>query len=222
MIGGIFDWDGVVIDSAYHHEKSWEILAKEINRTLPADHFEKGFGKRNETIIGSMLGWSDDKSEIINWGKRKEEIYREIAIKGGIPLIDGSRNFITELHTHSIPLVIGTSTERKNIELAIEQNQLEGLFAGAVCSEDVSKGKPDPEVFLKAAQLIKIDPQLCFVFEDSTHGIEAAVHAKMIPIGITTTNPKKELLEKGAKLVVDRLDEIDLSILEHLIKSRDR
>src|SRR6056300_156525 len=141
MIGGIFDWDGVVIDSASHHERSWEILAKEINRTLPADHFEKGFGKRNETIIGSMLGWSDDKSEIINWGKRKEEIYREIGIKGGIPLIDGSRNFITELHTHSIPLVIGTSTERKNIELAIEQNKLAGMFAGAVCSEDVSRGK---------------------------------------------------------------------------------
>ena len=96
------------------------------------------------------------------------------------------------------------------------------MFAGAVCSEDVSKGKPDPEVFLKAAQLINLDPQVCFVFEDSTHGIEAAVHAGMIPIGITTTNPNKKLLEKGAKLVVDRLDEIDLSILEHLIKSRDR
>ena len=70
-------------------------------------------------------------------------------------------------------------------------NKLEGMFAGAVCSEDVSKGKPDPEVFLKAAQLINLDPQVCFVFEDSTHGIEAAVHAGMIPIGITTTNPNK-------------------------------
>ena len=102
MIGGIFDWDGVVIDSAYHHERSWEILAEEINRILPAGHFEKGFGKRNETIIGSMLGWSDDKSEIIKWGNRKEEIYREIGKKEGIPLIDGSRNFITELHNLSL------------------------------------------------------------------------------------------------------------------------
>jgi beta-phosphoglucomutase-like phosphatase (HAD superfamily) len=95
------------------------------------------------------------------------------------------------------------------------------MFAGAVCSEDVSRGKPDPEVFLKAAELIKREPQVCVVFEDSTHGIEAAVHAGMIPVGITTTNPKKELYDKGAKLVVDHLDEIDLPILEDLIKSRN-
>jgi len=220
MIGAIFDWDGVVIDSADLHEKSWEILAKEINRILPPDHFERGFGKRNETIIGSMLGWSNDQLEIIKWGNRKEEIYRELGLKDGIPLITRSKNFITELHNHAIPLVIGTSTERKNIELAIEQNKLAGMFVGAVCSEDVSRGKPDPEVFLKAAQLINKDPHVCVVFEDSTHGIEAAVHAGMIPVGITTTNPKKELLDKGAKLVVDHLDEIDLPILEDLIKSR--
>ena len=94
-----------------------------------------------------MLGWSDDKLEIIKLGNRKEEIYRELGVKEGIPLIDGSRNFITELHRHSIPLVVGTSTERKNIELAIEQNKLIGFFAGAVCSEDVSKGKPDLKSF---------------------------------------------------------------------------
>ena len=69
--------------------------------------------------------------------------------------------------------------------------------------------------------MINKDPQVCVVFEDSTHGIEAAVYAGMIPVGITTTNPKKELLDKGAKLVVDHLDEIDLHILEDLIKSRD-
>ena len=222
MIGGIFDWDGVVIDSSHLHEKSWEILAEEINRSLPADHFERGFGKRNETIIGTMLGWSKDRAEIIQWGKRKEEIYRELGLEQGIPMIEGTRNFIAELHGRSIPLVIGTSTERKNVELAIQQNKLEGLFVGSVCSEDVSRGKPDPEVFLKAARLISQDPKVCLVFEDSTHGIEAALRGGMIAVGVSTTNPKSQLLEKGAHIVVDRLDEIDLSILDDLIKSRMR
>ena len=220
MIGGIFDWDGVVIDSSHLHEKSWEILAEEINRSLPADHFERGFGKRNETIIGTMLGWSKDRAEIIQWGKRKEEIYRELGMEQGIPLIEGTRNFITELHSRSIPLVIGTSTERKNVELAIQQNKLEGLFVGSVCSEDVSRGKPDPEVFLKAARLINQEPKVCLVFEDSIHGIEAALRGGMIAVGVSTTNPKSQLLKKGAHIVVDRLDEIDLSILDDLIKSR--
>ena len=98
---------------------------------------------------------------------------------------------------------IGTSTERKNIDLAIEQNQMHGLFSGAVCSEDVTNGKPDPEVFLKAADLIG-KPANCVVLEDSTHGIEAAIGCKMTPVGITTTNPVEKLFEKGAKMVVEK------------------
>ena len=219
MLGVIFDWDGVVINSADLHEKSWEILAEELGLTLPLDHFEKGVGKRNETIIGKMLCWSEDHAEIIRLGNRKEEIYRELGIEKGISLVPGSKEFIEMLCRNSVPMSIGTSTERKNIDLAIEQNQLGGLFSGAVCSEDVSKGKPDPEVFLKAAELISVEPANCIVFEDSTHGIEAAIAAEMNPVGITTTNREIELLESGAQLVVERLDEITLSILKDLIKS---
>ena len=219
MLGVIFDWDGVVINSADLHEKSWKILAEELGFTLPVDHFEKGFGKRNETIIGKMLCWSEDQAEIIRLGNRKEEIYRELGIEKGISLVPGSKEFIEMLSRNSVPMSIGTSTERKNIDLAIEQNQLGGLFSGAVCSEDVSKGKPDPEVFLKAAELINVESRNCIVFEDSTHGIEAAIAAEMNPVGITTTNREIELLESGAQLVVERLDEITLSILKDLIKS---
>ena len=219
MLGVIFDWDGVVINSANLHEKSWEILAEEIGFTLPPNHFSQGFGQRNETIIGKMLGWSEDHEEILRLGNRKEEIYRELGTKQGISLVPGSREFINLLHENSIPMAIGTSTERKNIDLAIEQNQMHGLFTGAVCSEDVTKGKPDPEVFLKAADLIGKPYQNCVVLEDSTHGIEAALAAKMTPVGITTTNPVEKLFEKGAKMVVEKLDEINLSILYDLIKS---
>ena len=219
MFGVIFDWDGVVINSANLHEKSWEILAEELGFDLPHDHFVLGFGKRNETIIGKMLRWSEDQVQIIKWGNRKEEIYRELGRVKGIPLIPGTETLIRDLHEQSVPMCIGTSTERKNIEMAIQQNQLNGLFAGAVCSEDVIQGKPNPEVFLKASDLIGIAPENCIVFEDSTHGISAAVNAKMIPVGITTTNSEEKLFDKGAKLVVERLDEINLSILKDLIKS---
>ena len=220
MIGVIFDWDGVIINSAKLHKKSWEILADELGFSLPLDHFEKGFGKRNETIIGSILGWSEDREKIIRFGNRKEQIYRKLGRIHGISLVLGSKEFIEMLHLSSVPMAIATSTERKNIELGIEQNQMSGLFTAAVCSEDVSKGKPDPEVFLEAADRISLPYQNCVVLEDSTHGIEAALRAKMIPIGITTSNSRKELFKKGAKLVVDRLDEINLSILHDLIKSK--
>ena len=117
-------------------KKAGKSLPKRLD-SLPSNHFSQGFGKRNETIIGKMLGWSEDHEEILRLGNRKEEIYRELGTKQGISLVPGSREFINMLHENSIPMAIGTSTERKNIDLAIEQNQMHGLFTGAVCSEDV-------------------------------------------------------------------------------------
>ena len=91
----IFDWDGVVIDSSALHERSWEALASEIGKELPADHFKRGFGKRNAVIIPEILGWSRDAAEIDRWSKRKEELYREMGSEQGIPILDGIKNFLS-------------------------------------------------------------------------------------------------------------------------------
>ena len=215
----IFDWDGVVIDSSSLHERSWEALASEIGKTLPADHFKRGFGKRNAVIIPEILDWSQDSAEIDRWGKRKEELYRIMGREEGIPILDGTRDFLRSLWAAGIPCVIGTSTERKNIELAFEQLDLGSFFLGAVCSEDVSKGKPNPEVFLKAATLASAEPQNCVVLEDSTHGIIAARRGGMKGLGLATTRDKKDLIEVGADLVVDNPSELSIGLLESLFQA---
>ena len=215
----IFDWDGVVIDSSSLHERSWEALASEIGKTLPADHFKRGFGKRNAVIIPEILGWTQDSAEIDRWGKRKEELYRIMGREEGIPILDGTRDFLRSLRAAGIPCVIGTSTERMNIELAFEQLDLGSFFLGAVCSEDVSRGKPDPEVFLKAATLVGVDPQNCVVLEDSAHGIIAARRGGMKGLGLATTRDKKDLIEVGADLVVDNPSELSIGLLESLFQA---
>ena len=215
----IFDWDGVVIDSSSLHERSWEVLASEIGKTLPADHFKRGFGKRNAVIIPEILDWSQDSAEIDRWGKRKEELYRIMGREEGIPILDGTRDFLRSLRAAGIPCVIGTSTERMNIELAFEQLDLGSYFLGAVCSEDVTKGKPDPEVFLKAATLASTEPQNCVVLEDSTHGIIAARRGGMKGLGLATTRDKKDLIEVGADLVVATPSELSIGLLESLFQS---
>ena len=215
----IFDWDGVVIDSSSLHERSWEALASEIGKTLPADHFKRGFGKRNAVIIPEILDWTQDSAEIDRWGKRKEELYRIMGREEGIPILDGTRDFLRSLRAAGIPCVIGTSTERMNIELAFEQLDLGSFFLGAVCSEDVSRGKPDPEVFLKAATLAGVDPQNCVVLEDSAHGIIAARRGGMKGLGLATTRDKKDLIEVGADLVVATPSELSIGLLESLFQS---
>lgn len=215
----IFDWDGVVIDSSSLHERSWEVLASEIGKTLPADHFKRGFGKRNAVIIPEILGWSEDSAKIDRWGKRKEELYRIMGREEGIPILDGIRDFLVSLRTEGIPCAIGTSTERMNIELAFEQLDLGSYFLGAVCSEDVTKGKPDPEVFLKAATIAAVAPQDCVVLEDSAHGIIAAVKGGMKGLGLATTRDKKDLIEVGADMVVNNPSELSINLLESLFRS---
>ena len=217
--GVIFDWDGVVINSALLHEKSWELLAEELALKLPPNHFKLGFGKRNEIIIPEILKWTKDPNECQKWGNRKEEIYRELAEIESIPILDGIKSFLISLQNASIPCVIGTSTEKANLELAFKQLKIGSFFSGAVCSEDVSKGKPDPEVFIKAAKFINQTPQTCVVIEDSTHGIEAAKRGRMKAVGLTTTRSKKELYQKGADLVLSNPGDLNISLLEVLFTS---
>ena len=87
----IFDWDGVVIDSSAQHEKSWDLLAAETGKSLPAGHFKKGFGKKNQVIIQGVLGWSRDPEEIEGLGDRKEELYRELVRQGGVTILPGGQ-----------------------------------------------------------------------------------------------------------------------------------
>ena len=214
--GVIFDWDGVVINSATLHKKSWEMLADELNLTLPTNHFKLGFGKKNEIIIPKILQWSQNQTDIIKWGKRKEEIYRDLGKIEGIPILKGMREFLDSLKSKKIPCVIGTSTEKENLSLAFSQLNIGHYFQGSICSDDVSQGKPDPEVFQKAAKIIEQKPENCVVLEDSTHGIEAAKTGGMKALGILTTKQESELFKSGADQVINDPTMLNISLLQSL------
>jgi len=212
----IFDWDGVVIDSSAQHERSWEMLAGEVGKKLPADHFARGFGKRNAVIIPEILGWTSDEEEVEHFGRRKEELYRDLLRKDGLVALPGVRELLAQMNDAGIPCVVGTSTERENVDLAYGVLDLGDFFTGAVCSEDVSRGKPDPEVFLKAAAKTGLPAERCVVLEDSSHGIEAARAGGMRALGLATTQPAERLVEAGAHLVVPDPSSVDLALLASL------
>jgi HAD superfamily hydrolase (TIGR01509 family) len=207
----LFDWDGVVIDSRRQHEESWERLATETNLPLPADHFLKGFGRKNECIIPHLLRWTEDPDEIRTLSLRKEELYRLIVAEKGLEALPGVREWLARLTEAGIPCVIGSSSHRENIRLSLDILRLSHSFNAWVTSEDVLQGKPDPEVFLKAASEAGFPPNRCIVFEDAHVGIAAARAAGMRVIGVATTHPKSEL--HAADLSVERLDELDITQL---------
>lgn len=204
----LFDWDGVIIDSASAHERSWERLAEELNKPLPPDHFLRGFGMRNEVIFPDILQWSRDPDEIFQWSRQKESLYRDVIREEGATILPGVIRYLTSLIKAEIPCIIGTSTQRDNVEFILEMTELRPYFQDMVTSEDVSHGKPDPEVFLKAAERAGLPPQQCVVFEDALYGIQAAKAGGMAAVGVLTTHPGGFL--KGADRLVAQLDELPL------------
>jgi len=217
-IGAIFDWDGVVIDSSVQHEKSWELLAAEIGKSLPAGHFKKGFGKKNQLIIPEILGWSHNPEEIERLGDRKEELYRELVRDGGMTILPGARELLAGLKASGIPRAVGSSTSRANLDSIFASTGLGEFFDVVVCGDDVVNGKPAPDVFLKAASLLGIPPRRCVVFEDALFGIEAGQRAGMKVVAVATTNPL-ELL-RHADRAVESLEEVRVEDLQALVLSR--
>jgi len=193
----IFDWDGVVVDSSAHHERSWEILAAKRGLPLPADHFKRGFGKKNNVIIPD-LGWAKEPADVEALAHEKEEIYRSLVREKGIEPLPGVRELLSALRAENIPCAIASSTERANLDLPIDLMGLREFFTVIVSGEEVVHGKPDPAVFLLAAERLGIKPADCAVIEDALVGIEAAKRAGMPVLAVATTNPIEALSSADA------------------------
>ena len=207
--GAIFDWDGVVIDSSASHEKSWELLAQEEGRKLPGDHFTLGFGRKNEIIIPEILGWTADPAEVTRLSLRKEALYRELVVGRELDPMPGVREWLERLRDAGVPCSVGSSTHLANIEVSMAKTGLAPFFRGVITSENVQLGKPNPEVFIKAALLIRRDPEQCVVFEDSFAGLKAAWNGGMKAVGVATTNTATALAGHADR-IVHRLDELQI------------
>src|SRR5450755_3828286 len=206
--GAIFDWDGVIIDSSSQHEVSWDRLAKECGKILPENHFKRGFGMKNEVIIPELLCWTSVPVEIRLLSLRKEAIYREVVREQGMTALPGVETWLRMLQDEKIPCVIASSTHRENITSTLDVLGLEPFFADIVTAEDVKRGKPDPEVFLTAAQRIGVEPIDSVVFEDALVGIAAAHAAGMRVVAVATTEPKEKLAH--ADWIVNQMDELSV------------
>lgn len=213
----IFDFDGVVIDSHEAHERSWFALAAELGKELARETFVSTFGQRNESIL-PFLGWAEqgDRERIQQLGDRKEGLYREILRAEGIEPLPGVEALLENLAAAGIPCAIGTSTPRANVECVLEITGLGGFFQDIAASEDVTRGKPDPEVFLKAAAKLGAEPADCVVIEDAHVGIRAARAAGMKAVAVTTTHPAESLAPEMPDRIEASLATVNVSYLRDL------
>ena len=214
-LGAIFDWDGVVIDSAKLHEQSWRRLAEELGRQIAPDSFIRGFGMKSGHIIEKIHHWASAPDDVARLADRKEALYREIVAGSDIAPLSGVVEWLHLLRDAVVPCAVASSTPRANIEAVLDRIGLQQAFQALVSAEDVVHGKPNPEVFLKAAERLEMPAERCVVFEDAYVGIAAGHAAGMKVVAVTTTHFAKEL--KAADLVVRRLDELSIEQIAALL-----
>ncbi|KAF5753335.1 putative sugar-terminal-phosphatase [Helianthus annuus] len=214
-LGAIFEWEGVLIEDNPDFEKqAWLALAEEEGKYPPPAFVLKRIqGMKNEQAISEVLCWSRDPSQLKRMASRKEEIHQ--ALQGGVYRFrDGSHEFVNVLTRHKIPVALVSIRPRKNLEEAIVAIGIEGVFNVVVTADDVYRGKPDPEMFVYAAQLLQFIPERCIVFGNSNLTIEAAHDAKMKCVAVASKHPVYELT--AADLVVRQLDELSVVDLKNL------
>ena len=184
----LWDLDGTLVDSGEYHWRSWrDTMAAE---GVPVTHaqFLASFGQRNDRILRGWLG-DVEADRIERIAEAKESAYRQLAADGGLIALPGAAEWVRRLHDSGWRQAIASSAPRLNVDVMLRALQLEQWFDAIVSAEDVTVGKPDPQVFLAAAKRLGVDPARCVVVEDAEAGVEAARRARMRCIGVSASTP---------------------------------
>jgi beta-phosphoglucomutase len=215
--GVIFDVDGVIVASGPPHRESWRRLAAEAHVPMSDEFFARTFGQTNKDILEALFGRALPDEEWRRLGDRKEALYREI-IRHNVPVMPGAVELVEALHGDGARLAVGSSGPPENIELCLREMGIGGLFDAVVTGNDVTRGKPDPQVFLLASERLGLAPERCVVVEDAVIGVEAARRAGMRAVALTSSHPRESF--GHADLVVDSLTELTPARLRELIGQR--
>jgi len=190
----IFDMDGTLVDNMRFHTEAWGKMLAENGVEMNAhDFLVKTAGKTNREILPGVFGEISDE-RTAELGERKETLYQELflphrqAIKGAI-------EFLEEARSLGVKMAVATAAPVVNMEFILDGLDLRRFFDAITTAADITNGKPDPEIFLRSAEKLGVEPENCIVFEDAVGGFEAAHRAGMRSIGIATVNSIEEILQ---------------------------
>jgi beta-phosphoglucomutase len=210
----IFDMNGTMINDMHYHEQAWyDVLVNQLKAPLTVEQVRHQiYGTAAEMFERVFGAKAFSAKEIETITLNKESKYREEFLPH-LKLINGLDDFLLQAKAKHIPLAIGTAAPSLNINFVLDNLNLRSFFPVVIGPDDVKKSKPDPEVFLKAANQLGVAPEHCIVFEDAPKGIEAAARAGMKAIAITSYHTATELENKNVVFTIEDYTHPDLKEL---------
>ena len=197
----VFDMDGVLIDNHALHQEAWRRFCKEEGLSLSDRELRRlTIGRRTSDALPLVCArWlsPEDLSRLV---ARRFTLFRELATSAR--LVPGVAAFLADLCERRVPCALATSAPADLVTETLGRFDLGASFVVCVTASDVTCGKPDSEVYLKAAKRLEVPASTCVAFDDALIGVEAAYHAGMTAVGVATAHSQVELVAAGATLVI--------------------
>ncbi len=209
----IWDMDGIIADTSQYHFEGWQIVFGRKGVNYTKEDFRRNTGKRSDTIVREVLGENIPQNEITKIIQEKDETFRQL-MGQTIKLFPGVFKLITSLKEHGFKIAIGSSAPMENILLITRSLKIDTYFDAIISGWEVTKGKPNPQTFLLAAEKLGVASEDCIVIEDAISGVAAGKSAGMLCIAVTNTTPREEL--QAADLILDTLEEITVADMNRL------
>ncbi len=216
-IGCLFDLDGVLVDTAVYHYKAWKALANRLGFDFTEAQNEHLKGVNRMRSLDMILNWgkvTKSEAEMLELAAGKNAEYVEMISKmTAAEVLPGTLQLLDQLKAAGIKIALGSAS--KNSGLILERTNLAHYFDAIIDGNHVNASKPDPEVFLKGAEALGLEPANCIVFEDAQAGVQAAINGGMKVVGVGQQNNLE-----GANLVIKDLSEISVSQIIDLVNER--
>jgi beta-phosphoglucomutase len=212
----IFDMDGVIVDSNPTHTIALRKFCEQHGYFLTDDELKvRIYGRANKDWLPDLFGNKMTPGQYKKLADEKEALFREL-FEPVIKPLNGLIHFLDSLVQNNITRAVASSAPPENVAFTLGKTGTKKYFDIVLDETSFSKGKPDPEIYLKTTALIGLPPGKCVVFEDSLSGVEAARKAGCKVIGVSTTHSKDEFI--GANLIIDDFEGLTLADLEKLYK----
>ncbi len=206
--------DGTMIDNMPYHAEAFKELHKRYNLDMPHDFMERTSGRTSKDIMPMIFGQNISEERIVELTHEKESLYREL-YRPHLKLVNGLSELLESLSNEGVSMCVGSSAPDENIDFVLDGLNIRRYFKAVINSSQITQGKPNPEVFLKAAAAMNMPPEQCVVVEDAILGVEAARNAGMAVIGVATIMSPEQLQQ--ADMVIKDFTEVNVYTFENLL-----
>ena len=205
----IFDMDGTLIDNIAYHKKAWILLLEKYGIRLEPEQFHAQNHGTIDEMIKHFFGNDLPDSRVKMLGHEKEQWYRDL-YKNDIKEIEGLTEFLVDIKNKKIKIGLATNCDNSNIDFVLDSLKIRKFFDAITGGHEVTKGKPDPEIYITTLKKLGIENNKTIVFEDSGGGIRSALQAGIKVIGITTTLTNKELIGLSCIGAIDSFRQVKI------------